>query len=101
MKTPPPTPSSTSRKTETTIPSTKKNDDDDVPAVSKPEYASELEELIALIEKATGQMPDAKLIGDILDRLKLREMPLRNYLNDVRPRLPRLKKRAGARFFFF
>src|SRR5262249_31956927 len=51
-------------------------------------------------EKATGLPPDEKLISDIMDRLKLREMPLRAYLDDVRPRVARLKRRAGQGFFY-
>jgi hypothetical protein len=97
-KTPPPTPSSIPTMATTGNPAQSKADDDDAGAA--PEYMSEQDELTVLIERATGKPPDRKLIADILDRLQLREMPLRAYLDDIRSRLPRLKRRAGPGFFY-
>lgn len=103
MKTPPPTPSPRRIQTPEINSSGKKTDDDDgdrATEQTKAQYKSDHEELMALIEQATGQPADCKLIGDILDRLKLRETPLREYLDDIRPRLKRLKRRAGPGFFY-
>ena len=100
LKTPPPTPSS-APETKADTRSLKGADDDDATGPEpKTEYKSEQDELIAVMKKAMGQAPDAKLISDMLDRLKLREMPLRAFIDDVRPRVQRLRKRAGPGFFY-
>jgi len=97
---PPPTPSSP-RETKADTRSLKGPDDDDATGPEpKTEYKSEQDELIAVMKKAMGQAPDAKLISDMLDRLKLREMPLRAFIDDVRPRVQRLRRRAGPGFFY-
>jgi hypothetical protein len=93
----PPTPSLPNVEAPKTNSSHKKIDDDERGA--QPKFASDRDELISLIEQATGTPPDGKLIEDIVDRLKLREMSLREYLDDIRPRLKRLRFRAGAGFF--
>jgi len=99
LKTPPPTPSSTPE-TKAATPSPKKADDDATEPEPKADYKSEQDELIALIKNVTGKAPDAKLISDMLDRLKLREMSLRAFIDDVRPRVQRLRRRAGPGFFY-
>lgn len=98
QKTPPPTPSSAS--TPASESSNAIQNDDDAPIHRSVEYASERQELIALIQQASGQIPDEKLLSDILDRLKLRDVSLRAYMDDVRPRLKRLRRRAGLGFFY-
>ena len=72
-------------------PSATKSDDD------KPR--AEKAELIELVREATGEPADRRLIHDITDGLELRGVPLRNYLDDIRPRLGRLKNRPRAGFF--
>lgn len=94
--TPPPTPSpGFAPKTEFYSATTA--DDDESATV---EFKSETDELAYLIEKATGHAPDGKLIETILDRLRLREMSLRAYIDDTRTRLRRLRRRAGPGFFY-
>jgi hypothetical protein len=99
LKTPPPTPSS-QPEAKAATPSLKKADDDAPGPEPKVHYKSEQDELIALIKQATGNPPDAKLIADMLDRLKLREMSLRAFIDDLRPRVQRLRRRAGPGFFY-
>lgn len=100
LETPPPTPSS-APETKADVPALKTTDDDDATGPEpRATYKNEQDELIALIKQATGNPPDAKLLGDMLDRLKLREMPLRAFIDDVRPRVQRLRRRAGPGFFY-
>jgi len=66
--------------------------DDDQPRTEKAE-------LIELIRQAAGEPADRRLIRDIGDSLELRSVPLREYLDDIRPRLLRLKHRPRAGFF--
>jgi hypothetical protein len=56
-------------------------------------------ELIGLVREATGEPADRRLIRDITDGLEIRGVPLRDYLDDIRPRLARLKDRPRAGFF--
>jgi helix-turn-helix protein len=100
LNSPPPTPSSSSMVASGSLRSAKKTDDDATSPDSKTTYPSERHELIALIEKASGSPPDGKLLNDILDRLKLRGVSIRAYLDDLRPRLQRLRRPAGPGFFY-
>jgi len=63
-------------------------------------YFSDRDELIALIAQSTGQDADAHLVSKITEMLELRLVPLREYLDDIRPRLGRLSERAGPGFFY-
>jgi hypothetical protein len=74
-----------------------KPDDDQKP---QPVYASDKEELIALIRTATGAMPDRRLVRDICEFLELRGGTLRVYLDYIRPRLGRLTNPPTAAFFY-
>jgi Helix-turn-helix domain len=60
---------------------------------------SEKAELIDLIRGSTGQPPDRRLFRDITEALELRGVPLREYLDDIRPRLGRLKHPPRPGFF--
>jgi len=66
--------------------------DDDKPT-------SEKAELIELIQESTGLAPDRRLVRDITEQLELRCISLREYLDDTRPRLERLKHPPHAGFF--
>ena len=74
--------------------------DNGVSAEGTRRYASERDELIALIADATGELPDAKLVRQIAEMLELRRVPLRCYLDDIKPRILRLAERAGPGFFY-
>jgi len=74
----------------------KQENDDEV----RPVYASEKDELIALIRDSTGEQPDKKLVRKVADFLELRNGTLRQYLDDIRPRLTRLRQRPRAAFFY-
>jgi hypothetical protein len=63
-------------------------------------YASDRDELVALMERKTGETPDRKLLRNIGDFLELRGGTLRQYLDDIAPRLDRLSKKPGLGFFF-
>jgi hypothetical protein len=65
------------------------------------EYASDRDELIAAIAKSVGQQPDRRLLRDIQERLELRGGSLRDYLDDIRPRLTRLSLRPSFGFFMY
>jgi len=69
---------------------TKPNDD---------EVMLEKAELIDLIHQSTGQIPDRRLVRDITEGLEVRRISLREYLDDIRPRLGRLKQRPRPGFF--
>ena len=60
---------------------------------------SEKAELIELIQESTGLAPDRRLVRDITEQLELRGIRLRQYLDDIRPRLLRLKDPPGPGFF--
>lgn len=70
--------------------------DDDKP---KPLWASARDELIATILESTGERPDRKLLRQIDDAVQSRGGTIRQYLDDIRPRIGRLKKRPGFGFF--
>ena len=80
-----------------------KNDDDKPkppnPAIPRQVFASEGDELVVLISKATGEAPDRKLVEDIRQAVELRGATLRAYLDDIEPRLGRLKSKPGPGFF--
>ena len=63
------------------------------------EPKSERAELIELIRGETGEAPDQRLVRDITKRLELHRISLREYLDDIKPRLRRLRRRARAGFF--
>jgi len=65
-----------------------------------PAFASEKDELIALIRDSTGTQPDTKLIRQIAESLELREGTLMEYMKDIRPRLERLRQKPGQAFFY-
>jgi len=100
LRTPPPSPSSPYVISDEPGTSKERADDDDTAPSQIVEYPSEQHELIALIENSTGQAPDGKLLVEIADKLKLRAMSLRAYLDDLRPRLRRLRRKPGPGFFF-
>ncbi len=62
-------------------------------------YATDRDELIAVIESHTGRRPDVKLMRDITETLELRQWTLRQYLDDIIPRIGRLKRPPGEGFF--
>ena len=63
-------------------------------------FASEKDELIALIRDSTGTHPDVKLIRQIAESLELRGGTLKEYLEDIRPRLDRLRQKPRPAFFY-
>ena len=69
-----------------------KGDDDPVPSCEKAELRD-------LIHQFTGQAPDRRLSRDISEMLELRGVSLRDYLDDIRPRLTRLTRPPGPGFF--
>lgn len=73
--------------------------DDDKPKTPKPAFASIADELVALILKATGESPDRKLIESIRQSVESRSGTLRAFLDDIEPRLGRLKEKPGQGFF--
>ncbi len=75
-----------------------KNDDDDKPKV-KTVYATEKDELAALILCSTGEHADRRLLDEVCCALETRGGTLRGYLDDIGPRLPRLH--GGPRLGFF
>jgi hypothetical protein len=94
---PPPTPSSKFRDRPK---SAVTNVDDDHPTWQKNSpYKGDRDELIALIQASVGQPPDRRLIRDIVEGLELRNISLREYLEDIHPRLCRLKHPPGFGFF--
>ena len=60
---------------------------------------SEKAELIDLIRESTGQAPDRRLVREIIEGLELRGVRFREYLDDIRPRLGRLKLLPRPGFF--
>jgi len=72
----------------------KEQDDDDRP------IRSDWDELIDLIHQATGQPPDRKLMVKIFEHCQLAGATLRQYLDDIGPRLHRLRSRPGPGFFY-
>jgi len=72
-----------------------KGDDDNATV-----YASDKDELIALIRESTGQQPDARLVRQVPEFVELRGGTLRRYLDDIRPRLKRLRNRPTEAFFY-
>jgi len=69
-----------------------KNGDDDKPVAAKIQ-------LLELIRQSTGHAPDRRLYREITEGLELRQIPLEEYLEDIRPRLKRLKQRPRPGFF--
>lgn len=74
--------------------------DDDKPRPDGKRYASERDELIGVIRETTDEQPDAKLIRQITEFLELRGGTLRAYLDDIRPRLGRLRRTPTPAFFY-
>lgn len=66
---------------------------------TEPEYATVKDELAALITKATGHAPDQKLFRDICDTVEIARSTLREYIDDITPRLSRLRTKPGPGFF--
>jgi hypothetical protein len=79
-----------SRKATTTKPP------DEVPAGG---YASDRDELVALMKSTLGRTPDQKAVRTITEAIELRSGCLREYLDDIRPRLDRLRNPAKEGFF--
>lgn len=69
-------------------------DDDD-----RIRYASEQDELAALIRQATGSLPDRKLVWQIWVEVQSAGATLREYLDDIKPRIWRLRQAPGPGFF--
>jgi hypothetical protein len=59
------------------------------------------DELAALIRDATGALPDHRGFEQILVQLELRGVTIRQFIDDIRPRLPRLSRTRGCGFGFF
>jgi hypothetical protein len=77
------------------------HDDDQKPQpLSERKWASDTDELIAVIREATGERPDRKLLRQISDAVEGRGGTLRAYLDDIRPRIGRLKRKPGLGFFY-
>jgi hypothetical protein len=76
----------------------RKPDDDDKPP--KPKFATDADELVALILRITGESPDRKLIESIRQFVEGRNLTLRAFLDDIEPRLARLKEKPSAGFFY-
>lgn len=66
---------------------------------SPQKYATDRDELVALIQKNTGRLPDQKLVRDIAEKVELRGFTLRLFLDDIGPRVLRLTKPPGEGFF--
>lgn len=66
---------------------------------SKPSYASPKDELIAFMEESTGVRPDVKLLRQICEAIEINGATVEEYLQDIRPRVPRLKGPPGPGFF--
>lgn len=62
-------------------------------------YASDRDELVALIKQTTGRQPDLGMIRNICEKVELRGWTLRQYLDDITPRIPRLSMPPGEGFF--
>ena len=62
-------------------------------------YATERDELVALIREHTHRQPEVKVIRDICEAVEIRSATLREYLDDIGPRILRLKKPPGEGFF--
>jgi len=76
------------------------NHDDDRPQpLSETKWATDRDELIAVIRESTGERPDKKLLQQISDGVQIRGGTLRQYLDDIRPRIERLKRKPGFGFF--
>jgi len=71
-----------------------KNDDDKVKT-----WQTEQDELAALVLQSTGFHADRKLLEAIAQALEVRGQFLRSYLDDITPRLARLKETPRAGFF--
>jgi len=74
-----------------------KIDDENPPKI----YTNERDELVALLEEDTGVLPDAKLIHGIKDSVEINGGTLRAYLDDIGPRLKRLRPKEGGHAGFF
>ncbi len=70
------------------------NDDD-----RRPEYATEKDELAAMVIEATGSMADRRLVDSICEAVEFRGWTMRQYLDDIFPRIGRLKESPRAGFF--
>lgn len=75
------------------------NDDDNTKPIPETKWASDRDELIAVIRESTGELPDRKLLRQISDGVEGRGGTLRQYLDDIRPRIGRLKRTPGFGFF--
>lgn len=62
-------------------------------------FATDRDALVALIRESTGRKPDVKLVRSIGEHLEIRGGTLAEYLADIRPRIPRLRKPPGEGFF--
>jgi len=71
------------------------------PAVEVPAggYASDRDELVALMKATLNRMPDKKAVRTITEALEIRGGTLREYLDDIKPRLERLRNPAREGFF--
>lgn len=66
----------------------------------RPKYRSDVDELVALMRESTGMIEDRQLVDEIRGQLELRGGTLRAYMDDMRPRLGRLKTRPRFGFFY-
>ncbi len=62
-------------------------------------YPSELDEMLVLFKEASGEALESKVAENILQVLESRMVSLRTFLDDIRPRIGRLKSKPGAGFF--
>jgi hypothetical protein len=62
-------------------------------------YASPKSELIAVMTKTLGKRPDRKLVRTIEETVELHGSSLSDYVEDIRPRLARLRLPAGPGFY--
>ncbi len=62
-------------------------------------YASDRDELVALLLTATGRQPEMKVVLAITEALEIHGGSVREYIDDVRPRIPRLRSPPGEGFF--
>lgn len=74
-----------------------KGDDDDKTPVRK--FESDAEELAAVVLEQTGEPPDRRLLRHIIGYLEPRGFTIRQYLDDIAERIPKLKKPPSAGFF--
>jgi len=73
------------------------HDDDKPKPLSETKWVSDRDELIATIREATGERPDEKLLMQIGDAVQIRGGTLRQFLDDIRPRISRFEATTRLR----